>query len=194
MTRRMPGTETMQLTDEKTAAVPGVHHVHRQPANERPLLEQRLDHYANCFGEWLLVDTDVSIVNDVKSVFDDPVFDVALCDRNWPHLPQPAQVLLEMPFNTGVVFSRQTATSAFWRAVLAEWKPYQNQDWFSEQRAVWAVVRSGAFRIKILPGMVYNYPPIMLNDPCHGAKIRHYKGPQRKEWLTQEIYSVVRSA
>jgi hypothetical protein len=177
----------VQLTDAKTPQVPGTTAVQR--LDHGPMLERRLEHYATCEGDWLLVDTDVSMRRDVRDVFDDPWFDVAVTDRNWPHLPQAEDVLQSMPFNTGVVFSRK---AAFWQDVLTVWRAYpeDTRDWMSEQRAVATVVKTGQFRVKVLPGMVYNYPPSAA-DAQSDAAIWHYKGPHRKAWLSTRAYSVL---
>lgn len=188
--RVMPGVETVQFTDERTDPVPGVSSVRRLAHG--PMLQLRLEHYAACEGEWLFADTDVSLRRDVRSVFDDPAFDVALVDRNWPHRPQSEKYLQTMPFNTGVCFSR---ASAFWQDVVATWLAYPGpeRDWLSEQRAVYAVVREGKHRVKVLPGMVYNYPPASETDPATDAAIVHYKGA-RKPWLTKRAYQVLVSS
>jgi hypothetical protein len=95
-----------------------------------------------------------------------------------------------MPFNTGVVFSR---CQAFWVAVLEAWRRYPasvQQDWLSEQRAVYEVVRSGRFRVKILPGVAYNYPPMREDDTPIIAAMIHYKGP-RKAWRSAAAYKTL---
>jgi len=181
--QHMPDVEIHQFTDLQTpVAVDGVQ-VHRTA--DGPMLERRLEHYATCEGDWLLLDTDTVVLQDVRSVFDDPVFDVALADRNWKGIPQGDEILLTMPFNTGVVFSRR---QTFWQDVLAVWRafPKDAKDWYSEQRAVYQVVRTGKYRVKILPGEVYNYPPRTKHDHCTGVAIAHFKGP-KKQWLTELI-------
>lgn len=190
--RVMPAVAITQLTDLDTPAVPGVDHVRRLPPG--PMLERRLEHYASCpAGEdWLLLDTDISVRADVSDVFPPTPFDLALADRHWPHLPQGDQMLLTMPFNTGVCFTRN---SQFWADVLATWRSYpaSKRDWLSEQRAVYSVVRSGNYLVRILPGMIYNYPPKDDKDDCTDAKLVHYKGP-RKAWLTDRYYQALRAA
>lgn len=185
----MPSSNIVQFTDDDTPVVPGVRAVVR--GLDKPLLELRLELYCKVHGQTLFVDTDVSVRADVRSVFsDEDVWDVALCDRAWPHLPQGDSVLQAMPFNTGVVFCQHMG---FWPRVLETWRGYdesRRRDWMSEQWAVWEVVRSGSFRVKILPGMVYNYPPMSPDDAPGGAKLLHYKG-QRKSWLTQHAERVL---
>ena len=192
VTRAMPGTTVVQFTDPSSPIVLGVSRVERVEAGE--LLACRIAAYARATpGDWLLLDTDVSLAADVSSVFHDLRFDVALTDRHWPHLPQGDSVMHTMPFNTGVVFSR---CAAFWRDVLETWRAFDDSgraDWMSEQRAVYMVVRTGRYRVKILPGMIYNCPPKAQDDMPTEAKILHYKGPKRKAWLTQRYYESCRT-
>ena len=188
--REMPGVAVAHLTDADSPSLPWVDRVERLPAG--PLLERRIEHYAAHDGDWLFLDTDIELCGDVRGVFADPYFDVALTDRDWPHLTQPARLIEEMPYNTGVVFSR---SRAFWSEVLATWRdgsPDQRADWLSEQRAVAHVARSGRYRVRVLSGMAYNYPPSSGDDP-RWAAIRHYKG-RRKVWLTRRIYTAARQA
>lgn len=180
----MPDLAIVHFTDERSPQIEAVTATRR--LSHGPMLERRLEHYASCDGDWLLVDTDVEIRADVRDVFDDPVpWDLAIADRRWPGIPQGDDVMLTMPYNSGVVFSR---ISAFWGAVLSTWRGYddQHRDWLSEQRAVWEVIRTGRYRVKVLDGTVYNRPPAALDDPCSGAKIVHFKGP-RKAWYSAKI-------
>lgn len=186
----MPNVEIVQFSDEHTPEVPSVSTVRRKESAGRHLLDLRLRHYADCDDAWLLLDTDVSVRADVGHVFDNQGFDIALCDRNWPHLPQGERILQEMPFNTGVCFSR---THGFWQDVLDVWRrfdPSRRDNWMSEQLAVYEVVRWGKYLVKILPGMVYNYPPEKQDDAPATAAIVHFKGP-RKEWLSPHATRVL---
>lgn len=187
----MPECPVFQLTDALSPIVTGANPVRIACAEKTPLLRMRLRLYASCQGEWLHADTDVSIRNNVRGVFDDKEFDVALCDRNWSHLPQSEHTMQTMPFNTGVVFVRHPS---FWTDVLTVWEtfPEAAQDWMSEQRAVYEVVRSGRYRVKILPGMAYNYPPRKDVEVPFVAALVHYKGP-RKDFLTEHAMKVCAS-
>jgi len=179
----MPAYTITQLTDLTSPPCDGIDDLRRLPPG--PMLERRIEHYSLCTAaDWLLLDTDVELRADVSSVFPPHPFDVALADRNWPHLPQGDAVMHTMPFNTGVVFSRNPA---FWLDVLAVWRAYppEARDWMSEQRAVYHVVRTGRYLVQILPGQIYNYPPASPEDSCIGAKIVHHKGPRKDWWLAR---------
>ena len=184
----MPGVPIVQFTDLKTPQVRGTDKVRRLEPGD--ILERRLDHYAVCPPESLLIDTDVSIRADVRSVFDDAAFDVALCDRNWPYLAdESARFAHTMPFNSGVVFTRNPL---FWQHVRMLWSAREDKTWHSEQKAVFDAVKSGKWRVKVLPGQVYNYPPQSPDDSCDHAALVHYKGP-RKAWLTQRCYRLLKA-
>lgn len=179
----MPGAPIVQLTDDVSPAIAGVDEVRRRPGGR--MLERRLEHYAALdAGDWLLLDTDIIVREDVRVVFGTR-FDLALADRSWPHMPPTPSLTAAMPFNTGVAFSR---SPAFWQAVLETWRafPAETQaDWLSEQRAVAAVVKSDRFAVQVLPGRIYNYPPIAADDPgIQQAAVLHFKGP-RKSWMTR---------
>lgn len=184
----MPGVPITQFTDLRSPPVPGIDGIRRLPHG--PLLERRLEHYSHCDGDWLFLDTDVELRADVQEIFPLTPFDLALADRDWPGIPQGDLVMHTMPYNTGVCFSRNPI---FWQQVLATWRgfPDNQRDWLSEQRAVYAVIRTGQFLLRILPGQIYNYPPRTADDACADAKIVHYKGP-RKAWWTARYYAQLR--
>jgi len=185
--RCMPGVDVVQFSDDATPMVPEVMRVQRIWPERRSLLDQRLEHYATCAGEWLLVDTDVSLRNDIRGVFHDEAFDVALCDREWPQSPQSVSMLQAMPFNTGVMFCRSQAfLSDVYRTWLALPQAVRGE-WMSEQRAVYDVVKTGRYRVKILPGVDYNYPPAHAKDLPITAALVHFKG-KRKAWRSALAY------
>lgn len=168
----MPGVEVVQFTDETSPAVLGVDTVKRLPGGA--MLDLRLQHYASAEGDWLLLDTDTIVQRDVRVVFEDE-FDVALTLRK---AGDPLSA--EMPFNTGVVFSR---SPAFWTAVLETWRalPEDRRDWLSEQRCVAQVAAGGKWDIEQL-GPVFNYTP-EAGDSGADASILHYKGPRKVAML-----------
>lgn len=174
--RHMPQVQIHHFTDETSPAVPGTDAIWRRPNG--PMLGLRLEHYSQCTGDWLFVDTDVLIRKNVQSIFDDPTFDIAISDRNWPHIPTS---IPGCPYNTGVVFSR---SPLFWKEVHRRWLnlPQAQRDWLSEQRVVGQLISERQFNVKILPGMTYNYPP----DGDHSgpdAAILHFKGVRKELML-----------
>lgn len=176
--KHMPGEEIVHLTDETSPQLIGTDSVRKVPNGK--MLECRIKHYSECEGEWLLLDTDVLVMQSVRDVFTGATWDLAVADRACPHNPQTHETWSAIPYNTGVVFSR---SPQFWSLVLDTWRTSEDNDWNSEQKAVWAVIRTGYYRVKILPGMVYNYPPKDQKDPCTGAALVHFEGQKRKFWM-----------
>lgn len=173
----MPSVPIVQFTDETSPKVDGVDEVRRKPHGK--MLERRMEHYAEAKGEWLLLDTDTVVQQDVQAVFDQP-FDVAVADRNWPAIPCTDEYRRVMPFNTGVIFQRNPSV---YQQALAIWRGFSADEqaaWTSEQRAVAMAVSS--FTVHVLPGMVYNRPPATQHEDVSDAAIVHFKG-SRKAWM-----------
>lgn len=183
----MPDVELVHFTDDTSPGVPGVDRVQRGPGGR--LLQRRLEVYAACDGDWLLLDTDIVVQHDVRHVFARSVtFDVALADRNWNLVKDHYKYSTEMPFNTGVVFQR---SGRFYARALQIWTTYDREKqghWWSEQWAVADAAREGRFVVDVLPGMVYNRPPALIDEDLSDAAIVHYKGPIRKLWMTQRAF------
>ena len=175
----MPGVEIHQLTDDKSPLVVGATGALRKQGVKMAAL--RAAHQVDCKGDWLFVDTDIVFQKDVRHVFDDLDFDVAVADRNWPHDPlanSDSAVAKQMPHNVGVVFSRNPQ---FFATVqhLMKILPPDKQGWLGDQYAACYAIQSGAYRVKVLPGMEYNCPPDERDTPMPDAAILHYKGPRK---------------
>jgi hypothetical protein len=184
----MPGVEIVHLTDEKSPIVPGVDASVRF-ANG-PLLERRMQIYSSVDGEWLFLDTDTVVAKDVRHVFDDSAFDLAVADREWSLVKDHYKYTKGMTFNTGVIFSR---SPKLYQLALEIWRHYpaeKQAHWWSEQWAFAEAVYSGKFAVKVLPGMIYNRPPHTRDEDVSDAAILHYKGPTRKAWMMQRRQAV----
>jgi len=180
----MPGVPICQLTDDRTPMVWGTDAVKRRTGQALSLL--RSTHYSMLSGDWLLVDTDVIIQRDVRHVMEADDFDIAVTDRDWSHLKElPKSYTDEMPYCAGVVFSR---CPVFWLAVHEEVRQMdcKSQEWFGDQKAIATIIQRAQFRIRVLPGSVYQYPPLADSDG-RDAAIMHYKGPDRKTFLINRI-------
>lgn len=179
----MPGVEVYHLTDGSCPKLAGSNGAKRI-AGDMPMAIRRMQHHAGCEGEWLFIDSDVIVQKDVRSVFKEK-FDIALTDRDGT-ITNEAKYAAVMPYNIGVVFSR---SKEFWRAVIGHLLtlPAQYQEWEGDQRVVCEMVRQGGqgFDVKIIPGLLYNYPPRAADDPrMQDAAICHWKG-NRKKWLLE---------
>ena len=174
----LPGVSVIHLTDTHTPMLDGADRAIRMERNV-PMAVFRMKHH-QLHGEWLFIDTDVLIVEDVRNVFKDE-FDIAIASRvNGDGANGPA--FAEMPHNMGVVFSRGPY---FWEAVEKELLTYDNklQEWMGDQLAVCRLIKRGDFKTKIIPGEKYNFPPFRPYETGN-ASIVHYKGP-RKAWMVE---------
>jgi len=181
----------VHLTDEQSPALDGADEVIRRPRERMARL--RMQHQANLTGEWLFLDADVLIQEDVRRVFDRP-FDVAIADREWPHLKPAGGFTEAMPYNSGVMFSR---CPRFWVEAyeLLTALPKPEQTWMGDQMVICELIASRRFTVVELSGARYNFPPAVdPNDDLRlsaaleaSAAIVHFKGPQRKPLMLSRI-------
>lgn len=180
----MPGaaiTQFTRLDDVERHRVPDVDQLIVRPA--APMALAVLEAYASAgAGEWLFLDTDVVVQHDVRDVFSDPEFDIAVATREGTLKPKEigSKFMAGMPYNKGVAFSR---TGAFWSAAAARLRAATaaDQAWMGDQRATNDTIATGTFRVKVLPNH-YNYPPFKRTENVSAKAILHFKGP-RKAWM-----------
>lgn len=186
--RTMPRVPVVHFTDDQSPAAEGVDQVLRLP--KEPMARLRMKHHASVSGDWLFVDTDVLIQQDVRRVFD-RAFDLAVTIRDWPHVKAAPGFTERMPFNMGVVFSR---CAAFWDDCyrMLQEKPKDLQRWMGDQEVFCDLIAMGRYRVEDVSGTRYNFPPTPEADPKfqsleRDAAILHFKGPQRKVAMLRRI-------
>ncbi len=174
--KSMPGVPVVQFTNMDTPKVPGVDEVVRKDGKHMRMAVLRMEHHASVEGDWLFVDTDVEVLQDVRDVFALD-FDVAVTDRSGiPMNEGEKRWAAEMPYNMGVTFSR---CPAFWREaqeILLK-MPNEKQTWMGDQHAVCELVALGRYKVNVLSGGTYNYPP--RGGDLAGVAIAHYKGARK---------------
>lgn len=184
--KAMPSAGIVQLTDQHTPDVSGVDIVIRRPMLAPWLMLYRLDHFRNFpEGDTMFIDTDAVVQHDVRGVFDRP-FDVALTRRTGPIMVNGKDIVPEMPFNTGVMFSRG---SAFWKDCFAYCSTLADhlKHWFGDQMAVRVVSESGKHSVLQLRCDEFNYSPEKFGDDVSEKYVVHYKGPIRKKWMLNKF-------
>lgn len=177
----MPKARVVQMTDQDSPRLADIDEVRRGSSHAISLA--RTQQRTECDGEWLFLDTDVIVLKDVSPIFSLP-FEIALADRNWTS--KGDRPMHGMRFNVGVIFSKGTR---FWQRLLARLQmlPIEDQvEWMADQRMIDRLVRSGRYQVEILSGSVYNYPPATPDDRPRLAKILHFKGEERKQWMLEE--------
>jgi hypothetical protein len=174
--RVMPDVEIHQLTDGETPVPEGV--IAQRIPGKVPMGVRRIKHYSQPEGDWLFLDTDVLVMQDVRSVFDEP-FDVALASRDGTYMAG-TEYARAMPYNFGVVFSRGPE---FWKFMLPHLMkmPPEMQQWEGEQLLTCELAKLDLFKTKILPSS-YNFTPANRGDDVGHVHLLHLKGP-RKKWL-----------
>lgn len=153
----------------------------RLESPEQPMALAIMDARSRVSGEWLFLDTDVLVRQDVRAVFDRSLFDVAVADRaGTVDAGETSAFMTSMPYNSGVAFSR---SQAFWQACVARCWSYKpgRQAWMGDQQAMNEVIAAGVFHVDVIESR-YNYPPTTRED-VSGA-ILHLKG-RRKKWLPE---------
>jgi lipopolysaccharide biosynthesis glycosyltransferase len=161
--------------------VPGVDRVIRRPHQNLALAIA--EHWAALTGEWLFLDTDVIVQQDVRDMFSDLSWDIAVAarkdetDEPSMHRPHP------MPHNAGVVFSR---SQAFWVEARDRVKamPLRAQKWIGIQQAMCDLIHEGHYRVRVLP-RAYNWAPRAADEDVSERIIVHYKG-DKKGWMLGE--------
>lgn len=179
--KNIPDARVVQFTHKADNALSFVDDVVIRSANGMGLMEARIDHFANYpHDEALFLDPDILVQKDVWEVFDNP-FDIAIAHRNEPLTLDGADVSKDMPYNTGVIFSRGVN---FWRATLELMKPMSLDDrnWFGDQIAVAQLIKDGHFKVREIDNKIYNYSPKKESENVSACSIVHYKG-NRKEWM-----------
>lgn len=192
--RSMPGVSVCQFTDETTRRVDGVDDLRRLPMEPMGLL--RFRHQASVTGDWLFLDTDVIVQQDVRRVFHQS-FHVAIPTRNWKHLRRAEGFTERMPFNAGVVFSR---SQGFWQEALSrlEASDTQDREFMGHQQVICDLIDTGRYQVLCVKGSKYNCPPYVPGGKEGGNKklgaqmvreaaIVHYKGAHRKHMLIKRI-------
>lgn len=184
--RTMPGVPVVHLTDDVTLAIQGVDETQRRPYTDGLVALGCLLAYAAVgYGDWLFVDTDVIVQRDVRHVFTDGEFNVAVADRAGTLTPQDEgwKSLAAQPFNKGVVFSR---CPAFWRDAADTCRLLKpgRQAWMGDQDAMNRVIEAGKYHVAVLPNS-YNYPPKAQDDDVRDKHVLHYKGRLRKAWMLE---------
>ena len=177
-----------QISNLTTPEVGGVDSVIRIPITEG-MMTFRMASYEYLPKEVIYFDTDVVIQSNLEHVFDDD-FDVAFTKRNSPIKTKEEDLTEDMPYNGGVVFSRN---KDFWRDCHEVCKslPLRRQNWFGDQISMAIVARSGKYSVIELP-VEYNFSPKNFTEDVSSMKIVHYKG-ERKVWMAvkyQELLGV----
>lgn len=188
--RVMPAAKIVQMTDYDTKPVTGVDEVIRKRYDGRFLMPYRMLHLQE-FPESraIFLDTDIVVRKDLTPIFDED-FDIGLTIRLEPIIdPNGVDVTKAMPYNTGVMFSKQ-AGKPFWAEAhqYCLSLPLEKREWWGDQLSVKAVADKTSLKVKTFPCDLYNYTPASENEDLSDKFVVHYKG-RRKEWMLSLPFS-----
>jgi hypothetical protein len=188
--KAMPDAQIIQLTDDTTPKVKGVTSVVRKPYDGVNLMTYRMSHLADLEGDWITLDTDILVMKDLRVVFDKD-FDVALTRRYGTILsPDGIDIVESMPYNTGVMFSRN---KLFWenayKTLLG--MPESAHRWWGDQLSVRLAAEGNRFNVLELSCDTYNYTPKDDKDR-KDVFVYHFKG-NRKDWMKHGDYKLFRA-
>lgn len=185
----MPGVKVVHVTDENTAPLEG--------PDERLIVKRDvplMTWHMKCHEvaqsiaeEVLFTEPDVRFKSEILHVFEDPSFDIAVTEREvdstWDLEGKKVLLSEVAPFTLGTTFSR---SGEFWADVTAHCATLgdKEQHWLGDMLSLWHVMKTGGYRVKVIPGPIYNHIPCAREDYCD-VKVLHYKG-MRKEWLFAE--------
>ncbi len=185
----MPGVRIIQMTDTNTKPVTGVDDVIRKRYDDKYLMPYRLLHLKDFPpGDVIFLDTDIVVQKDLSPIFEED-FDIGLTKRFKPVRDLNGYDLAaEMPYNTGVMFSRASGTS-FWQKSYEHCLtlPKHDQEWWGDQLSIKATADTTDLKLKEFPCDLYNYTPHTPVEDVSGKFVLHYKGPHRKEWMLRSV-------
>ena len=182
----MPGVPVVHVADEKSHGIPGADDVLRVP-RQVPLMTWHLlchQHAQSLGSEVLFTEPDVRFRKEILHIFDDPDFDIAVTEREvdstWDIDGKKVLLSDVAPYTLGTTFSR---SAKFWEEAATHCATLgsKEQHWLGDMLSIWAVMQTGRYKMKVVPGPIYNHIPCSREDCCD-VKVLHYKG-MRKEWL-----------
>lgn len=185
----MPGVKVVHVTDEKTPVVYGAEVL--RVARDVPLMTWHMKCHREAQGlgdEVLFTEPDVRFKSEILHVFDDPDFDIAVTEREvdstWNIDGQKVLLSEVAPYTLGTTFSR---SRQFWDDVTAHCATLgqAEQHWLGDMLSLYAIMQTGKYKVKVIPGPIYNHIPCSREDCCD-VKVLHFKG-MRKEWLFKSM-------
>lgn len=179
--RKHLGCRIVHLTDMQTPDL-GADEVVRSSPKGEYFIPWLMGLFATQSGDVLFLDTDTVVNRDVRHVFDAD-FDVCVTVRRTRFAKYECEGKTHyMPFNLGVVFSKD---HRFWNEIRERTSkmtdPLMLGWWGAQIELLRMYAEPGKWKIHTVEADEYNYTP---NDPAEdlsGRAIVHYKGA-RKNW------------
>ena len=178
--QHMPNVIVTQLTDERSRKVQGVDEIRRVSGRMYPYLLCK--HLAELPTPFIRVDYDMVFQGDITHILDGD-YDLAanlhgdqkINDSEWGQA---------YPYATSVLGCNRRGTE-FAEDFRKTHMESGRDDWMGLIPSVNDVISSGRYKVRPLPGFIYNYTPKDKDDRPPGALVLHYKG-LRKKWMIGE--------
>ena len=190
----MPGTKIVHVADAETDIIEGADEK-LDVKRDVPLMTWHMRCHKEAQGiadEVLFTEPDVRFKSEILHVFDDTAFEIAVTEREvdstWNIDGNKVLLSAVAPYTLGTTFSR---SQEFWADVEAHCAglPAKEQNWIGDMLSLYAVMQTGKYKVKVIPGPIYNHIPCSREDKCD-VKVLHYKG-MRKEWLFTGVREAV---
>jgi hypothetical protein len=178
----MPAANVIQATDMETPMIEGVDKVVRFKTE----IELSYNTVSLIGFEFLsklkldrmiFVDPDFMFNGNLEHLFDGD-YDISIATRmrrdrlkNW--------YKNRYPYNSLIVLK----TPRFWKECYRIFKRHSRINWFSNMGIVARVVNSGKYKVRLLNGDIYNKVPRHKDDYNKRAKLFHFKGNNRKDFM-----------
>jgi hypothetical protein len=185
--RHHPDATIIQVSDEKTAEVPGVTEVVRVRnsfPNRLMLFRLRLFLELQIEKPALYLDADMICINQVDIEEELKDADVALCQRMFGCEELVSGALHKGYEGTPIgsawpylACATMTRDSKFWEDAFDAALDLTGCDKVDDQEAIKQV--AGRYKTRILPENIYAHPPELRGDPMR-TKFLHFKGKRRK--------------
>ena len=169
--KHQPEARLVQLADDKTLDLEGVDECVR--VKRQSYAQWYFDIMERFpYPEFLRIEYDVIVRHDPWEVFKHD-FDIAIAKEH------------KGMMNNGVMFVRKKAFFTELREVyLARTK---RDNWNDIQAATQMVIDDGKFRVRKLDPRLYNVMPERRGDYLPQARLLHFEGPVRKDWMIADF-------
>jgi hypothetical protein len=182
--KHMPGVTITQLTDNKSRRVYGVDEVRRVEAVSYPYLLYK--HMAELPTPFIRVDYDMIFQGDITHILDDDI-DFAMNLHGDPKV-LGSKWGKTYPY-AACIWGAKHKSNELAEDFRARHLESGRDGWLGLIPSINEALAN--YRVKALPGEIYNYTPIDRHDRPKDALVIHYKG-NRKHWmLPPELKKVV---
>jgi len=188
----------IQCSDIKTPKITGVDEVKIVEVDRNALMTSRLNAFADLDidSPAAYVDTDMVFLDEVRPELVLDGAQVAVCRRSFGNEDRININFRGMDLSEyqGKTFGEVcpyiacftvTEDAGFWRQCADELNGLQNKFhfWYGDQEAIRNVVNKKLVRCRELPESIYGCLPERQGQQSAKAKILHFKGAQRKEFM-----------